>query len=148
MKIHKEKLQIRTRKEFDIVDITTDVEKAMVNSGILDGYALVYSPHTTCAIVVNEKETGLLSDIDRTLGRLVPKLDRYVHDDFDVRTENLTEGEMPNAHAHIRQLLAGRVSEYIPIHDGVLGLGQWQRVMLVEFDCPRDREVLLQVCGA
>lgn len=147
MKVHRERLQIKTSKEFDVIDITTDVEKAILNSGIEDGYALVYSPHTTCSVMVNEKETGLLADIDATLQRLVPQLETYLHDDFTIRTENMHEDETKNAHAHLRQLLGGKTSEYIPVGEGSLLLGKWQRVMFVEFDRAREREVLIQICG-
>lgn len=147
MKIHREKLQIDTKCEFDVIDITGDVEKAVLNSGINEGYVLVYSMHTTCAVIVNEKETGLLADLNATLQRLVPVLETYLHDDFNIRTENMHEDETKNAHAHLRQMLGGRTSEYIPLGDASLLLGTWQRVMFVEFDRPRPREVLIQICG-
>ena len=146
--MHRDRLKIATSQEFDVIDITADVEKALISSGIEEGYALVYCPHTTCGLVVNEKESGLLNDIDATMQRLVPQRDgAYLHDDFDVRTENMNPGETKNAHAHLRQLIVGRVSEYIPVSEGMLMLGEWQRVMFVEFDRARDREVLIQVCG-
>lgn len=147
MRVHREKLQIKSQKDFDVVDITTDVEKAVVNSGIEEGYALVYSLHTTCSILVNERETGLLADIEATLHRLVPQTHDYLHDDFNIRTENMHDDETKNAHAHIRQILGGRTSEYIPVGEGALLLGRWQRVMFIDFDCPKDREILIQVCG-
>jgi secondary thiamine-phosphate synthase enzyme len=130
-----------------VVDITGDVEKAIIDSEIMEGFALVYSPHTTCGVMVNERETGLLADIRSTLGRLVPEEDGYRHDDFNVRTENLHPGETKNAHAHLRHLIGGKASEYIPISGGSLLLGQWQRVMVIEFDRAREREILLQICG-
>lgn len=147
MKIHRETLQITTEGEFHVLDITADVEKVILNSGIEEGYALVFSPHTTCAVLVNEKETGLLADIDATLRRLVPETDGYMHDDFEIRTENMHEDETKNAHAHLRQVLGGKTSEYIPIGEGALLLGRWQRVMFIEFDRSREREVLIQICG-
>lgn len=147
MKLHRQALRIRTSCEFDIIDATADVEKAVLASEIEEGYALVYSRHTTFAILLNEKESGLLVDACRMLRGLVPEANGYLHDDFDVRTENMHPDEPRNAHAHLRQILAGRNSECIPVADGVLALGTWQRIMLVEFDRGRDREVLVQVCG-
>ncbi|MCA1841034.1 MAG: secondary thiamine-phosphate synthase enzyme YjbQ [Actinomycetota bacterium] len=147
MKIHRERLQIGTKNEFHVIDITADVEKVILTSGIQEGYALVYSPHTTCAVLVNEKESGLLADINATLQRLVPMMETYLHDDFNIRTENMHEDETKNAHAHLRQVLGGKTSEYIPVGDGELLLGKWQRVMFIEFDRARDREVLIQICG-
>ncbi len=147
VKVHREVLQINTSREFEVIDITTDVEKAILNSGIDEGYALVFSPHTTCGVLVNERESGLLADINATLQRLVPESDGYLHDDFNVRTENMHDDETKNAHAHLRQLLGSRASEYIPVGEASLLLGKWQRVMFIEFDRPREREVMIQICG-
>lgn len=147
MKVHTTKLQISTTRDYDVIDITPDVEKALLESNVLDGYALVYSMHTTCSVVVNEKETGLLADLNATMQRLVPALETYLHDDFNIRTENMHEGETKNAHAHLRQILGGRTSEYVPVAEGSLLLGRWQRIMFIEFDRPREREVLIQICG-
>lgn len=147
VKIYQDKLKIKTLGEFDVIDITSEVEKSIQACGVSEGYALIFSPHTTCAVLLNEKESGLLSDINAVLCRLVPQADGYLHDDFEIRTENMQEGETQNAHAHLRQLLAAKTSEYIPISKGSLLLGRWQRVMFVEFDCSRDREALIQICG-
>lgn len=147
MRVHRETLQVKTSGEFDVIDVTSDVEKAVVNSEIEQGYALVFSRHTTFAILLNEKESGLLVDTSRVLRELVPECNGYLHDDFEIRTENMHPDEPPNAQAHLRQILAGHNSEYIPIADGALMLGTWQRVMLVEFDRAREREVVIQVCG-
>lgn len=147
MRVHRERLQVKTSGEFDVIDVTSDVEKAVLNSEIEEGYALIFSRHTTFAILLNEKESGLLVDTSRILSELVPEANGYLHDDFEVRTENMHPDEPVNAHAHLRQILAGHNSEYIPIAEGALMLGAWQRVMLVEFDRAREREVLIQVCG-
>lgn len=147
MNIHRETLQIATGGDFSVTDITADVEKAILGAGIQEGFVIVYSPHTTVAIVVNEKETGLLKDLRDTLDRLIPAGHSYHHDDFSVRTENMHDGETKNAHAHLRQILAGRTSEYLPVAEGSLLLGRWQRVMVVELDRAKEREVVIQVCG-
>lgn len=147
MRVHRETIQIATEREFHVVDITADVEKAILNSGIEEGYALVYSPHTTCGVLVNERESGLLADVNATLQRLVPQLETYLHDDFNIRTENMHEDETKNAHSHLRQLLGSRTSETIPVVDATLLLGKWQKVMFIEFDRPREREVMIQICG-
>lgn len=148
MKIHREKLQIRSDGEFHVVDITADAEKAILTSGIQEGFLIVYTPHTTCAVLVNEKESGLLADLQNTLGRLIPSDLAYQHDDFDVRTENLHPGETENAHAHLRQMLSAKTSECVLVSEGALMLGTWQRIMVLEFDRAREREILIQVCGS
>lgn len=147
MRAHGQKLNISTKGEFDVVDITAEVEKAILDSEIEEGFVLVYSPHTTVGVIVNEKETGLLEDLKHTLERLIPKSGSYLHDNFSVRTENLHEGETENAHSHLRQILGGRTSECVPVSEGELVLGRWQRVMVVEFDHAKDREVIIQVYG-
>lgn len=147
MRVHRELLNIATKGEFHVVDITSDVEKALLNSGVDEGYALVFSRHTTCGVVVNEKETGLLEDVYRMLCRLVPEAGYYQHNDWSMRTENMHPEEPPNAHAHLRQLIAGKNSEYVPVSEACLLLGQWQRIMVIELDCAREREILIQVCG-
>lgn len=147
LRFYRDTVRIKTTDEFEIIDITAEVEKAIENAEVYEGYALVYSPHTTCAVIINERESGLLADIRSTLERLVPRLDTYQHDDFAIRTENMNENETKNAHSHLRQLIAGRTSEYVAVGGGSLLLGQWQRVMFMELDRARERQVLIQVCG-
>lgn len=147
MKVHKEKLQITSRAEFDVIDITADLEKVVITSGIQEGFLIVYSPHTTCAVLINEKETGLLTDLRNTLERLVPMNGSYRHDDFETRTENLHPDETENAHSHLRQMLSAKTSECVLISEASLLLGAWQRIMVLEFDRAKDREILIQICG-
>lgn len=111
--------------------------------------ALVYSPHTTCAVLVNERESGFLADFRELLDGLVPEGAEYRHDDLEARTENLDDDphETPNGHAHCRHALLGSTSQTVPIIDGQLLLGRWQRVFFLELDRPRDRKVLIQVIG-
>ncbi len=147
MRIHKEHLRLETKGSFEVIDVTPDVERAVVNAGIKDGFALVYSCHTTCGVILNERETGLLADLEGLLGRLVPEGDYYRHDDWELRTENMHPDETANAHAHLRQLIGGMASQCVPVSESALLLGEWQRIMVVELDRDRDREILIQVCG-
>ena len=109
-------------------------------SGITDGQVLVYSRHTTAAVRVQEAEPLLLEDMTACLERLAPSEIPYRHNDFRVRTVNMTEDERPNGHAHCRHLFLG-ASETVPVVSGRLALGRWQRVFLIELDHPRRREV-------
>ena len=115
-------------------------------AGVLAGLVVVYSRHTTAAVTINEWEPLLLEDMARLLERVAPRDGAYRHNDFSVRTVNMIEDESPNGHAHCRHLLLG-ASETIPIVDGEIALGRWQRVFLVELDQPRTRDVLVQVIG-
>jgi secondary thiamine-phosphate synthase enzyme len=95
---------------------------------------------------INENEPLLLSDMEEFLKRVAPRELYYRHNDFSIRTENMTEDECPNAHAHCQHLILG-ASETIPVVEGELALGRWQRIFLVELDRPREREVCVQIIG-
>ena len=131
------------------LDITEDVQDLVAKSEVTTGMALVYSPHTTCAVIVNERESGFIRDFNGLIESLVPLDTAYLHDDMAARTENLEDDdhEFPNGHAHCRTALLGSASETIPVADGELLLGKWQRVFFLELDRARERKVLIQVMG-
>jgi secondary thiamine-phosphate synthase enzyme len=141
--------QLRTAGGLSVTDITEDVQEAVRVSGIVDGICSVYSPHTTCSVRVNEWERGFLEDFAVLLKRLVPSEHYYAHDDWDRRTENVCEEDMEigNGHAHCMSMLLGPAGESIPVREGELCLGQWQRVLFLELDRERDRRWLVQVVG-
>ena len=146
MKAWAQTLQVATSSAPQFVDITARVCAVVREAGVVAGLVAVYSRHTTAAITINEWEPLLLEDMARLLERVAPQGGDYRHNDFSVRTVNLTKDEDPNGHAHCRHLLLG-ASETIPIVDGRVALGRWQRVFLVELDQPRTRDVLVQVLG-
>ncbi|AFK22459.1 secondary thiamine-phosphate synthase enzyme YjbQ [Pyrococcus sp. ST04] len=129
-----ETIKITTNKEVEIVDITSKVREAVRKSGIENGVAVVFTRHTTTAIIINENESGLLKDLEKTLENLIPKGAGYMHDRID-----------NNAHSHLRGILLG-TSVVIPIENGRLALGTWQSILFVELDGPRTREVYVKVC--
>ncbi len=129
---------------WDVTDVTRDV---VVRSGVRHGQVTVYSPHTTTTIVINESETGFLNDYRRVMDKLVPEDAYYEHDDHSVRTENLQEDEFVNGHAHCRQLMTGQPSVTVPVVDGEVLLGQWQRILFGEMDQARDRRVFFHAQG-
>jgi secondary thiamine-phosphate synthase enzyme len=98
--------------------------------------------------VLNESETGFLNDYRRAIETIVPVDGYYEHDDHDVRTENLQEDEFINGHAHVRQMLIGSASVTIPIVDGQVLLGTWQKVLYAELDQARERRVIVHAQGA
>jgi len=148
MKMVFENHSFATTRCAEFVDLTDDVADTVEKSHVQNGMAL-YSPHTTCAVIINEREAGFIQDFEDLIHGLVPAGSEYRHDDMSVRTENLTEEdhEFPNGHAHCKHALIGSASETIPIVDGQLQLGQWQRVFFVELDRARDRKVFIQVLG-
>ena len=89
MKVFQHEKRLRTAGGLAVEDITEDVQNAVRESGVTDGIACIYSPHTTCCVRVNEMETGFLEDFCDLLRRLVPSESYSAHDDFDRRTENI-----------------------------------------------------------
>ena len=126
-------LEIKTEKPVQVVDITDQVNGAVADSGVVEGICLVYTLHTTTGIVINESESGLVQDLVRRLSSLAPPGDGYLHDRID-----------DNAHAHLQAVLLGNC-QTIPIEEGCLVMGTWQRVLFVELDGPRRRNVLIKV---
>jgi secondary thiamine-phosphate synthase enzyme len=150
VKVFQHERRLRTAGGLAVRDITDEVNEAVAASGISDGIACVYSPHTTCCVRVNEFEQGFMEDFAGLLKRLVPQGSYYAHDDWDRRTENICEEDMEfgNGHAHCMSMLLGSAGESIPVRDGELLLGTWQRVLFIELDRERDRRWLVQVVGS
>lgn len=113
--------ETRTTAVPDFVDVTDDIADAVARSEIVRGRATVFIADGSCSIVVNERETGLLTDLKRTIARLAPG---------------------NGSHA-----LVGSSSVVLPIDNGKLKLGTWQRVLLVELGEPADRSINVQVVG-
>ena len=128
------------------VDLTPALESEA--AGVGDGFAIAFCRHTTCALLINELEDGARGDLAARLDELFPPSRYYAHDDLSIRTQNLQPGERANGHAHVAQMLMGGTSHTIPISGGAPLLGRWQRLLLVELDEPKPREVVLQVYGA
>ena len=124
-----------TRNE-EIIDVTDDVKKIVKQSGLSEGMCLVYVPHSTAAVIINENwDPGVCEDVLSSLSRMVPKRAGYKHDTVD-----------GNAAAHVKSAFLGP-SETITFVDKKLILGEWQAVMLCEFDGPRKRRVIVQLTG-
>lgn len=140
-------IETETDGRFDALDLTNDVLKLVRSSGVRDGNVLIFSPHTTCSVVITASGNGSLKALERTMETLAPKDHYYAHDDLDIRTENLVEEEPANAPAHIFHIFAGKTSESIPIVDGVPALGDDQRVLFLELDSSRQRKCFIQVVG-
>ena len=145
--IRTEVLHFKTSAANEFWDITDFVREVVERAGTTHGQVTVFTPHTTTSIVINESETGFLNDFRSAIDRLVPIDGYYEHDDHGLRTENLQEDEFINGHAHVRQLLTGSTSVTIPVVDGQVVLGRWQRVLFAELDQARDRRVMAHAQG-
>ena|SRR5438093_4327358 len=139
--------ETKTGGHLDILDVTGDVAATVVESGIQSGTALVFSPHTTCCVLIAASPSKLAIFLEETLHLLAPENGYYAHDDLQIRTENLVEDEPANGHAHIAHVVLGKASECVPIQHGRLVLGASQRIVLVELDSSRPRRYCVQVVG-
>ena len=138
MKNHYEELDIRTKGELDVRDITGDVEGAVKRSNMRNGLACVSCIGSTAAITTLEYESGLVRDIKDALERMMPKGIPYEHE------ERWRDG---NGHSHIRASFMGP-SVTIPVREGDLVLGTWQQLVFIELDTRgRDRRVAVQLIG-
>ena len=123
-------LAVRSRFREDMIDVTEEVERFVREEGLRDGFVVLYVPHTTAGLVINEGfDPDVGRDLMEVLKKLVPKDGDYRH----------AEG---NSDAHIKSAILGE-SKIIPVKDGRLLLGTWQRVFFFEGDGPRNRRVIL-----
>ena len=144
-------LNVRSETSPEFIDITDEVEEFIESSGVLNGIVVVFSKHTTAAIVIQEDEPLLLDDFRNLLDSIASSDAKYNHNDFDVRTVHMHDNECPNGHSHCQHLTLGS-SESIPVIDGEMALGEWQRVFMVELDGEKAqqigyREVVVQALG-
>lgn len=135
MRVVQGMLEARSRSRFDIVDVTGEVERWLAQIKAGNGVLVVYTPHTTAALAINEREEGLLEDIVELLKELTKPEGRWKH--------NLVDD---NAHAHLGNVIVGG-DKVIPVSDGRLALGTWQRLLLLELDGPRVRRINLVYVG-
>ena len=138
--------RVKTRCAPEFIDITDWVAECVTESEITNGFAVVYSKHTTAAVKINENEPLLLDDMAGFLEKIFPRNHSYQHNNFEIRTVNMTEDESPNGHAHLQHLLMG-TSETVPVMDGVIQFGTYQSIFFIELDHPRPREVMVQIVG-
>ena len=139
-------LKLNSKQAPEFIDITEWVRQCVSKSQVANGFAVVYSKHTTVAVKINENQPLLLADMEKCLEKISPRNDDYQHNNFQIRTVNLTPDESPNGHAHLQHLML-RSSETIPVIGGKMQFGQYQSVFFIELDCPRAREVLVQIVG-
>jgi secondary thiamine-phosphate synthase enzyme len=137
VKVYYEVLKLNTTSRFQLLDITGDVENTVKRSSIRNGIVVVYAPHATASIIVNEHEPGLLEDILEKVKEFTePGSSKWRHNRID-----------DNAHAHIGSALFGS-SRVFPVVNGRVVRGTWQNIFFLEMDGPRSaREVTVLVIG-
>lgn len=130
-----EKIHITTHEEFEIINITRDIQRIVEESNIDDGLVNISTKHTTSAIIINEDENGLLDDYEELLKNIIPDKS-YNHDLID-----------NNAKSHLMGLLQNS-NQTLAVIGTNLSLGIWQSIFFVDFDGPRqNREVIVSVIG-
>ena len=144
-------LKVTSNTAPEFIDITEEVAEYLSQSEITNGIVVVFSRHTTCSVVIQENEPLLLEDFKEMLNRLSPSKGVYKHNDFSVRTVHMHENECANGHSHCQGLILG-TSETIPVLQGKMYLGEWQRIFLLELDGEKAdqvayREVIVQIMG-
>jgi len=139
VKIHTSYLTFTTAERFEIIDITDEVEACRAAAGVAEGMVLVSAMHISASVFVNDHEPGLWRDILQWLEERVAPWDpvRYRH--------NRGTGE-DNAAAHLRSIAVGH-QVIVPVTDGALDLGPWQRVFYGEWDGQRPKRVVIKAMG-
>ncbi len=127
---------MQTAKRYEILDITDDVARIVAAAGIAEGMALVSAMHITASVFINDHEPGLWSDMMEWLDDLAPARPDYKH--------HLT-GE-DNADAHLKRSILGH-QVLVPITNGAMDLGPWERVHYGEFDGMRRKRIVVKVMG-
>jgi len=124
--------QVRTSSQSEFIDITRSVQEAVKKTGVADGVCIIFIPHTTAGVTINENaDPTVVQDIIMEFNKIVPFKDQYRH----------MEGNSP---AHIKASLVG-CSQMVFVESGKLVLGTWQGIFFCEFDGPRSRKVLVKV---
>lgn len=135
---HARRFQLVTTGHDQMLDVTPQVYEAVAASGVRNGLVCVFVAHSTAAVSVSEFEPGLVQDVPGAMERLVPSRMEYAHNRLNADD---------NAQSHLRSLIVGP-SVTVPLVDGALTLGTWQRIVLLDFDThPRTRTLWVQVIG-
>lgn len=146
MKIINHIIKLKTAATMDFIDVTEKIQKKIKDAGIKNGVINIQSLHTTMAIIVNEAEPLLIKDMKVLLEKLAPRSYKYLHDNFEIRTVNMCDGECANGHSHNKAIHLP-TSTFINIVKNQLQLGTWQRIFAIELDCSRPRQIALQIIG-
>ena len=136
MKVYQDEFEISTSRRTQAIDITRKVEEIVEKSKVKNGICQIFLPHATAGIVLEEAESGLIRDIEEDVKNRFPKGAGYEHDRID-----------DNADSHLASGFIGQ-SRILPVKDGRIVRGTWQRPLVLEFDGPRSmRRVFIPVIG-
>ena len=137
MKSYREELYIKTNTRRALINITSDLEKALAKSEIKEGLLLCNAMHITASVFINDDEAGLHNDFEKWLEKLAPEkpYSQYQHNGYE-----------DNADAHLKRSIMGR-EVVIAITNGKLDFGPWEQVFYGEFDGMRKKRILIKIIG-
>lgn len=137
MKTLRKELHFNLPARRGLVNITGQVQQAVIESGVKDGLVLVNAMNITASVFINDDESGLHADYERWLEKLAPEqpYSQYAHNGFE-----------DNADAHLKRTIMGR-EVVVAVTDGRLDFGTWEQIFYFEFDGKRDKRVLVKVIG-
>ncbi|MCL2249184.1 MAG: secondary thiamine-phosphate synthase enzyme YjbQ [Oscillospiraceae bacterium] len=137
MKSYRKELTFNTNTRRAFLNITPQVDKALAESGIVEGFCLVNAMNITASVFINDHESGLHSDFERWLEKLAPE---KPHSQYD------HNGYEDNADAHLKRSVMGR-EVVVAVTNGKLDFGTWEQIFYGEFDGMRDKRVLVKIIG-
>jgi secondary thiamine-phosphate synthase enzyme len=137
MKSYRKELTFHTKTRRAFINITPQIQTALVESGVMEGLVLVNAMNITASVFINDNESGLHRDFERWLERLAPEkpYDQYDHNGYE-----------DNADAHLKRTIMGREA-VCAITGGKLDFGTWEQIFYAEFDGMRDKRVLIKIIG-
>ena len=140
-KVFSKTITVKTNERSELINLSDEIRSLAEASGIKDGYVQISSLHTTAGIFMNEWQDALLSDVRKMIEQIIPRETYYKHNDPE-----FSDCDRHNADSHLRNVVVGH-SLSVPIAQGEPVLGQWQSVILAEFDGPNERKVFMQAFG-
>lgn len=137
MKSYRQELWFKVPQRRGLVNITSEVQQAIDESGVKEGLCLVNAMHITASVFINDDESGLHADLERWLEKLAPEkpYDQYAHNGYE-----------DNADAHLKRTIMGR-EVVVAITDGKLDFGPWEQIFYYELDGKRDKRALIKIIG-
>ena len=141
VKVFSKTIAVKTSERSELINLSDEIKAFVEATGIVDGYVQVSSLHTTAGLFMNEWQDALLTDMKSMIEQIVPRDTYYRHNDPE-----FSDCDRHNADSHLRNVVVGH-SLSVPISQGKTVLGQWQSVILAEFDGPNQRKVFMQVFG-
>ena len=137
MKSYREILELTIPKRRQFINITPQVQQALMKSGIQEGLCLVNAMHITASVFINDDESGLHADFEKWLERLAPEkpYNQYAHNGYE-----------DNADAHLKRSIMGR-EVVVAVTDGRLDFGPWEQIFYGEFDGKRSKKIIIKIIG-